>query len=799
MAAKFPRSLVKPWIRLILKARYFIVLLAILLSVLGLQKASRLHLDSSLMALLPQNTPSIQRVDSLKNKLGGTGDLIIMLESDHPSQLIPFADTLRQKISMLEWARDVSYAQDDSVMKSKRLLYMDLADIQEIKSRLEHYVHQEIQSANPFLIDLEEEKTNEAELDFSDIQSKYKGDLEGDSYYRSPDHKILLLVIHPKGLTSNISFARQLERELKALLHSYDSLLKEQGIQASLGGTYINRIVEYDTILQDVMSSALLGSIVILALLLLYFRKILPVLTMVLTLLASLTWAFGLAAMVIGKLNLITAFLIIVLFGLGIDFGIHFLARYLNRRYRGGSHIQALYEAFAYSGRSSLLAAVTTAIAFFFLTFSTFLGFRDFGFIAGTGVLFSYIAFMILFPALLTLLNDWGWIKIKHQSKHSTLFKKGWNTRTNKRILVIGGVISVVCLLLLPGVSFEKDFRNLRSKSPSTRLFNAKMRQVFPLARDPSAVLVSDRHEAHTVQKYLKQYFLADTTSPIEKVRSLADIIPPQQKEKIELLKDIKNQLTDLQNRGHISEKQQDLVKDFLQSIPTDTMTKELVPATIRYWFLGEHDTLSQVVYLYQRYSLMNLDQAERFHHAVGSFKVNEKHYHAISEPIVYVDLVHQMEKDSVIAIIGILGILFLVVYWDVRKISKTFLVLLPVIAGLLWMLGALTMFGIKLNLFNLIVIPSILGLAVDAGIHIYHRSEEKQVFDFQTVTLQTGGAGLLSSLTTMGGFGSMLVAHHPGLQSLGQLAVVGLGASIVISVIFLPALIRWMQEGHSV
>ena len=59
-----------------------------------------------------------------------------------------------------------------------------------------------------------------------------------------------------------------------------------------------------------------------------------------------------------------------------------------------------------------------------------------------------------------------------------------------------------------------------------------------------------------------------------------------------------------------------------------------------------------------------------------------------------------------------------------------------------------------------------------------------------------------MGSLTTMIGFGGLLLSFHPGLRSIGLLAVIGIGTTLVSALVFLPALLQWLenrgQSGHA-
>ena len=722
------------------------------------------------------------------------GDLIVMLESPDSTRSVAFGKILLQQIRQLPWVDHAEMGREDSIFTAHKLLFMDLEDVEEVDERFRQFLRQKTEAANPLLVDLTGK--SEAHFDISDIEAKYQGAHSLGRRYMSADHQILLLMVTPKGLTSDMNFARRIYRDLSELVAKEHKAPEAKGIQTSVGGTYKNRIDEYNTILSDVASSGLLGVAVIILQLLLYFRKPLRTMALALTLGASLCWTFAWAHVTVGELNLITAFLAIVLFGLGIDFGIHLLGRYLGERRLGQSHTEALVAAIQHGGRSCFTAAATTTVAFFFLTFSDFLGFRHFGWIAGWGIVISYGAFLILFPALLHVMEELHPLRVNIVSSQNHLSTDSISSSSSpwiRRILLGGVLLSLLAIAFLPRVEFENDFRNLRARIPASREFNRKVAEVFPQARDPSAVLVADRAEALRVRDTLYARWLQDSTTPLADIKTIQTIVPADQDEKFAIFEGIRTTLAERWNQIPVQDRPR--IDSLVDMLPRDTFSLQDVPEYLRRNFIGLPGSSGQIIYLYQRNSLMDLREARRFADAVGTFSIAGKTYHAISEPIIYVDLVRILERDAIIATFGIFLALLGIVYLDLRNWRNSLLALAPTGLGFLWMLGGMGILGIKLNLFNLVVIPSILGLAVDAGVHIYHRFQESGRTQFRRALRETGGASLLSTTTTMGGFGSLLLASHPGLRSLGELAVLGMSASVLLAVIFLPTALIYLDS----
>ena len=128
----------------------------------------------------------------------------------------------------------------------------------------------------------------------------------------------------------------------------------------------------------------------------------------------------------------------------------------------------------------------------------------------------------------------------------------------------------------------------------------------------------------------------------------------------------------------------------------------------------------------------------------------------------------------------------FFLLLIDLGRLRYVGFAVIPVVIGAVWMLGAMYLLKIPYNLANIVGLPLIIGVGIDNGVHVLHRYRRDR--SVQLAAVQTGGAVVLSSLTTMIGFGSLAFASHRGYASLGQLLFLGVGACLLSAVTVLPA-----------
>jgi len=151
--------------------------------------------------------------------------------------------------------------------------------------------------------------------------------------------------------------------------------------------------------------------------------------------------------------------------------------------------------------------------------------------------------------------------------------------------------------------------------------------------------------------------------------------------------------------------------------------------------------------------------------------------------------------KDSYVeAAWWALGAIVILVFIHFRAIVPVLLSLLPVAIGALWMVGFMGWSGIPFNPANIMTLPLVIGIGVTNGIHILNRFAEER--NPGILAKSTGKAVLVSGLTTIAGFGSLIVGDHRGIQSLGWVMAVGTATCMFAGLTALPALLT-LRSAH--
>lgn len=166
------------------------------------------------------------------------------------------------------------------------------------------------------------------------------------------------------------------------------------------------------------------------------------------------------------------------------------------------------------------------------------------------------------------------------------------------------------------------------------------------------------------------------------------------------------------------------------------------------------------------------------------------------STPFILVDILEGLDREVHRLIPLSLVAVALIVFVALRRLGLASLAIMPVVLGLLGMAAAMNLLELDLDMFNLAALLFVIGIGVDDGVHLTVRwaQTRHRRADIVSVWFETGAAVLLTSLTTMIGFGSLLLTRHAGLRSMGLLAVVGIAAATAVALLVMPAIL-WLTR----
>ncbi len=781
---------------------------AILVGLLAVP-ARRLALNTDLTGLLPSSFASVKEARRLADEFGGVGYVAILARGSDQKGLERFADDVAPKLAKLPSVRYVDHRRPDEFFRDHALYFMDAPDLETLRDRLERRRDWEVSRATGVLIE-EDEAPPPIEVD--DLRKKYedrveaprrasRGERTASPYYVSEDGRSLVVLVKPVKLASDLGFARRVVADVEGVLAAERGGDYGPDFRIELTGRYKKRVDLQDVLGRDLRIASLLSFALVLGYIIFHFRRPVALVLVFVPLLAGLVLTYGVAALVIGELNVLTAFIGAILLGIGVDNGIHLLARFDEERFRGESPHDAVFAAFGQSGRASAAAALTNVGAFACLMFADFGAFREFGFLAACGLMFTLISYIVLTPALLALLAR------RRARPPAEPRRADWARPLVRWAPAIFWGLAVTLVYIgaaIPRAKFNYDFAALDDANIPSFTLDREINRILGRSQTPLVVLAQDESEARTVARTLRARKKDNgESSTIDRVITLADLVPSGQRDKQPILEEIGDIARRLRE-DKLDPKQRTQRDDLLRMSRTPPFSRAQLPIEVRRQFTTANGKeLADFVLVYPSVSMSDGRLAKRVAAEASHIPVaivagrSTGEIAAAGEPMVLADILTSMERDLPIVLTMALAQQLVLLVLLMGSVARAAMTLFPVVVSIPALIGLLPLFGLELNYLNVILLPTLLGMGEDGGAHIVARtSHGDSVADaVANVAPASFGAGL----TTVFGFGALLFAHHPGLRSLGSVAVLGFLVNIVACTVLLPAALEMVRRVRDV
>ena len=555
------------------------------------------------------------------------------------------------------------------------------------------------------------------------------------------------------------------------------------------------------------------------------------------SLVMGVSWAVGYVVLAVGHLNILTSAFGAMLIGLG-DYGVHFVAHYLDRKCRQPNVRKALIETAEIVGPGIATGALTTAVAFFAGALTDFLGVAELGIIAGGGILFCWLADMTVLPAFLCLIERDG----LRPQKSALLELTPWFrplASCPRMVTIAVGVAIALFAIGIPHLRYDYNLLHLQPKGLESVENQNKLVKHMSRSSYFALSIARDAEEA----KCRKAEFLRLST--VDHVEELVSVLPDSIEEKKAIVEQLAAELKDwsflepsvpqpemldqalirlhttLQTQSPPQSWQTqsliDQVRMVLRSLPPDEYQTRLsyLPHMIQKEVQASLESLILLTDDPNPPTLNDLPQplVERFvgkngkHllqvYCKGDFwdpntmrqfvaDVRSVDPAATGNPIQIYEACHQMNRAYIEAALYALAAILVTLYLDFRSVKDVLLSLVPLVLGMFGLFGLMGWFDIPLNPANMITLPLILGIGIDDGVHILHdfRRQGRRYRMPENATLT---AVTVNSLTTLVGFGALMASPHQGLESLGRVLTFGMAFCLVIALL-MPGFLRWIS-----
>ena len=639
-------------------------------------------------------------------------------------------------------------------------------------------------------------------------------------------------------------------RRIRELVN--ETLAEVPGVNIGITGEAVLELDEMAQSQKDSTVASILSLVVCALIFIVSYRETGRPLKATAALVIGIGYTLGFTTLTVGHLNILTVAFLPILIGLAIDFGVHLITRYEEELRKKETQHVAMQRAMVNTGLGIFTGCLTTAGAFFAMGLTDFKGIQEMGIITGGGMVLCLVPMMTFLPAVL-LRGKQNVMDLRYapHKSYRARMERVWLDRPTA-VVVIVLLISVASVIPARRVFFDYNLLHLQSEGlPAVeyehKLINSASKSVLF-----AAVVAGSKDEAITLEAKL-------TNLPsVATVDSMAKYLVGDQRRKLQKIGEIKQEVADIRFatvdpesvkvddlsrtlwalHGYLGLALEEVVKEGATEVGKNLRSLRDAIQNFRHAMLtGDRRTVAQKLGSYQRALFGDLQ--ETFHairtqdnssplteqtlplnlrsrfigkNGLHLLQVYPKHdawqrtnqIEFVAEirtvapqvtgtPVQLLEYTTLLKNSYVEAAYYSLAAIVVLVLIHFRSIGSVVLSLIPVGVGTLWTTALMSLLDVPFNPANIMMLPLVVGIGVTNGIHILNRFAEEH--NPSILSRSTGKAVIVSALTTIAGFGSLVVAKHQGIQSLGIVMSIGVGMCMLVAVTFLPAILMLLTR----
>lgn len=792
-----------------------------------------LKVTTDLGSLLPEGTVSVSALDESKERIGSTDFFVIAIESKERDReaIARLQDTLAERIGE-EWedAAWVQVGRNTEFFERHALYYFSKGELEELHGIIEGELTRQMADSVPGMVNLLDDEDHasmgggfEAELrawaspqrvramglppqieqELLSFFSKEagaaggeRGAAEGGSGAEDrligPLNDVGVVLVQLERPSTDMDYARRSLERGEALIARVDPSTISDGLSAQVVGAY-RSFMEVDSVSKDGKLATTVSVGFVLLLLLGFFRSVRAMLVIFLPLGVAGAVTMAVTSMTYGRLTVLTVFVLAMLAGMGIDYGIHLVGRVTQEIRHGADPRTATARALDRAGGALIAAASTTIASLLALLAGHFEGFKEFGIVASYGLAVCVLATLVMAPPLIAASE-----RLRRRSRRTSPAGRATKSGVNPvasaiarraGILFAGGVlIGAVLAFGATGVRFENDFRNLRG--PRT---GATIRYGRAIGKNssttPSVILGKDRRQMAAAHEYFMAHLEDPTISSFITLRTFVPALD-RQEGRAEVIARI-GELASKRAMDRVKGEGKRWVEELRRMTSARPFDENDLPAWAARIVTERNGSIGEIGHLYANVKDWNADSVREFKNRYSGLEIDGRPLAIANSAFILADVVEMVRRDGgrLLLVVSIVIAGILLAYS--RSVRGALVMLLGVGCSALWTAGMMGLFGLKVGLYNVIVIPVVLGVSIDTAIHIYHRHLELGGAGLGRNLATTGAMVTLSSWTTVCGFTGLLLVSHLGLRTIGQLACVGVASSWLSMAMLLPFLLK--------
>ena len=790
-------------------------------------------------------TRSGQTLQRIERTFGARQQAFLILESDEASArtaLVAFARAIAARLSETEHFVSVSHGSASRLEEFQRLLAYaprflsptELDGLDETLSEADLAARLGRQLGRlslPGMDSLEMMRRDPFDLAqilrrrLSSQRGAYRFD-PSSPHFLSEDGQSLLVLLRGRAGPDDTEAVRQSVAAVWNAVASARQVLPDTSVRVTAGGAYFLTAEAETVIRNDLTISISLSMVLVVALVSWTLRGVRAALLTMPPLLFGIVTGIGVYGPFRDGLATLALGSAAILVGLGVDFAVHLLLRSAVLRAEGRPGSDAVVAATRQTGPGLVFAALTTIGAFLAFELSGYSFLRDMGALTAIGILATLIATVSLLPPLAS-----RWLRA-HSGSGMAPRSLGVDWAVSKSLASPGAVLATAIITTLAAVAsitlapprFETDLRRIHSRDSAPLAAERRLEEVFGASHEPLLLLL-EANEESDLEADLRRLRGALRTlhadGTLVASTSAALLLPEAAVEQGWIAQFSTDSAPAFRERLHRSLEVAGFSVDELEG-PVEELVnasfdaqplsfKRLRELGLSPWldeFVGRDPdrdgALLGLAALFPSKSLWTesardstLDKIRNTLaeadlprcELAGLFTVSAESARLVAS---------EMWRTGTVAF----GIALVLVFVFFRGLTTVVLVLLPVTLACIWTAAFFTLAGYTIHFMNAAVIPMIVGIGIDDGIHVLHRyrtlrsqHRDSSVEKLARALSVTGAGVALTSLTTMVAFGSLALSSNRGIASIGVLCLFGIGSALVVTVTVLPAAISILER----
>ena len=626
-------------------------------------------------------------------------------------------------------------------------------------------------------------------------------------------------VISLKGST-NFDVSLPSGEMLALLRQTINSVPLPTGVETGITGEIALTHEEISAATSGVNLAGWISTIFLTLVMIIGVRSIKIVVVTLLMLLYGVAITTAWAMFAVGEFNTLSLVFIVMFFGLGVDYSLHFSLRYQESINEHDDRVTALVHATKGVGDAIFLCMLTTVVSFLAFWPTRYGGLADLGVISAGGMLIAFLLTFSMIPALYVVI---GTIKPHRLGARSSDGLVKYLIAHRRLVLASVVVASVAASWYASRAHFDYSVLALRDESTeSMRMLRFLQDEgvatdyALSIVHEPGQLKVAELEALPMVRAVItpedfvpkdqdeKLFAIEELGFLLESAVTPIAILPAPTNDELRVAL---NEFAGILHAGNHSEA--DLYADLA----------ELPASRLRVWQSDVVDGLvSELEWLRRALAVgpVTLDDLpeglrERFINADGkhlSVVLPDRDIADVQSLGSFIDAVQAVEPkatgrpviekgvgeiviDSFLqAMLMSAAAIFVILLVVFRSVVSAFFIALPLLLAALFTLALGEVLDAPLNMANILVLPLIFGLGVDNGIHVFHRFHATGDVD-SFMHSSTPLATLLSTLTTVGAFSSLMLSPHVGTASIGLYLTLAVGMLLLFAVFLLPVLLQ--------